>query len=144
MRQRGLIQAARLLNVLGVGGAHARCECPYSVDRPWREILKQQVVGKKKKPPRTNYSLKDYRIVISMNLPDLSSYQIAYDVDGKFFDCCVSCNKLVSIVSRFKTLSTKRKLTQSDQLLSHLFVTACSTQQPRRSLSPSAPISLTA
>jgi hypothetical protein len=76
-----------------------------SVDRPWRERLKQQVMGKKKKPPRTNYSLKDYRIVISMNLPDLSSYYMRCDIDGELLNFGVSRCKLVSIVSRFRTLS---------------------------------------
>jgi hypothetical protein len=54
-------------------------------ERPWRAILKQQIESKKKKPART-YSLEDFRIVVSFEVPDLTSYQL-------------NRNRLISIVS---------------------------------------------
>jgi hypothetical protein len=69
-----------------------------SGDRSWRDVLKQQIASKQRKPARTNYSLEDFRIVVSMKVPDLTTYYLELD-DGNLSDCGVNRDQLVSIVS---------------------------------------------
>jgi hypothetical protein len=48
-----------------------------TADITWRERLRQQIVSKQRSSSeRTDYSLDDFRIVISVKLPDYSSYNL--------------------------------------------------------------------
>lgn len=64
---------------------HVQAVQPVSGERPWRERLKHQVVSKRR-PKRTEYSLEDFGIAISMELPDLTSYYENWNDDNDVFE----------------------------------------------------------